>query len=71
MSPLSLCCKEVPRPRTRVHSSRFDNYSSIFDQLLHVRARVGVANFCLFSGVKPDFAFADPSDARCEALLGS
>jgi hypothetical protein len=69
MSPLSLRCEEVPCPSTGVHSSGFDDNSSVFNQLLHVRARVGISNFCLFGGVKPDFAFADPGDTRCEALL--
>jgi len=70
MSPFSLCGQQLPRPRTGMHCSGFDDDSAILDQLLDVGARVGVADFSLLGGVEPDFTFANPGDACSEALLG-
>ena len=69
MSPLSLGSEQVPRPGAGVHSGRFDDNTTILDQLLDVSARIGVADFSLFGGIEPDFSFADACDASGEALL--
>ena len=50
-------------------SGGFNDNPTIFDKFLDVRAGVGVPDFSLFGGVKPDFAFADAGDAGGEALL--
>ena len=46
-----------------------DNYSPILDELLDMRTRVCVANFCLFIGVEPDLTLADGGDGGSKSLL--
>lgn len=69
VSSLSLCGQKSLRSGARVHRCGFDNHTTILDEFLDVRAGVGIADFSLLSGVKPDFAFANAGDARGEALL--
>jgi len=71
MSPLPLRSQQRPRPRARMHRRGLNQYMPLFDQLLDVRAGIGVADFCLFGGVEPDFTFADAGDGRGEPLLGA
>jgi hypothetical protein len=52
-----------------VDSGGLDNHSTIFDEFLDMRAGVGVADFGLFGGVKPDFTLADACDSCGEPLL--
>ena len=44
---------------SRVHSGGLDDDMTILDEFLDMSMRVGVANFSLFGGVEPDFAFAN------------
>ncbi len=52
-----------------MHSGGFDDHTAILDKFLDMCARVGVADFCLLSGIEPDFTFADAGDACGEAFL--
>lgn len=56
---------------SRVDSGGFDDHSTILDELLDVCTGVGVADLSLFSGIEPDFAFADAGDAGGQAFLGT
>jgi len=69
MSALSLCSSEIPRPSTGVDGGGLDDNATVFDQLLDVCARVGIANLRLFSGVQPDFALAYASDGGSKSFL--
>jgi hypothetical protein len=69
MSSLSLCGKQVPRPCAGVHCGGLDDNTTIFNQFLDMGTGVGVADFSLLGGIKPDFAFANTCDAGSEAFL--
>lgn len=69
VTTLALGGKEFLRASSGVDSGGLDDDASILDELLNVRARVGVANLRLLSGVEPDFALADAGDGRGEPLL--
>lgn len=69
MTTLSLGGKEIACAGTGVDGGRFDNDTSILDELLDVDTRVGVADLSLLSGVEPNFSFADACNASGEALL--
>jgi hypothetical protein len=69
VATLSLGGKEVARASSRVNGGRFDNNATIFYEFLDVSTRIGIANFSLFGGIEPDFAFANTSDAGSKSLL--
>jgi len=46
-----------------------DNDIPILDELLDMRTRVCVTDFCLFVGVEPDLALTDVGDGGGEPLL--
>lgn len=54
---------------TRVHDGGLYDDAAVLDEFLDMRARIGVGDLCLFSGIKPDFAFADTGDGGGEPLL--
>lgn len=47
----------------------FNDNQTVFDKFLDMSARVGVADFCLLSGIEPDFAFTNAGDRCGEPLL--
>jgi len=69
--PLPLGSEKIASTSPRVNDGGLDNDSPILDELLDMRARVCVANFCLFVGVEPDLALADVGDGGGEPLLGT
>ena len=69
VTTLALSSKEILCASSGVDDRRLDDNASILDELLDVRARVGVANLRLLSGVEPDFALTDAGDGRGEPLL--
>ena len=69
VATLALRSKEVPGARARVDGGGLDDNAPILDELLDVRAGVGVADLRLLVGVEPDFALADAGDGRGEPLL--
>jgi len=66
---LPLGGKEVPGAGARVDDSGLDDNPTVLDELLDVRARVGVTDLRLFGGVEPDFTLANASDGRGEPFL--
>ena len=68
---LSLGGEEILGTSARVDGGGFDDDAAVLDELLDVRARVGVADFGLLVGVEPDFALADARDGCGEPLLGA
>lgn len=71
MSPLSLRSQQLLCPRARVHGCRLDDDAPVLDEFLNMRARVGVSDFSLLGGIKPDLALADASDGGGESFLGA
>ena len=69
VATLALRGEEVPGARTRVDGGGLDDNAAVLDELLYVRAGVGVADLSLLVGVEPDFSLADASDGCGEALL--
>jgi hypothetical protein len=69
VTTLALRGEQGDRARTRVHRRGLDDNAPIFDELLDVRARVGVADLSLLGRVEPDLALADARDGRGEPLL--
>jgi hypothetical protein len=54
-----------------MHGRGLDDDATVLNELLNVRARVGVADLRLLGRVEPDLALADASDGRGEPLLGA
>lgn len=71
MPSLPLGGEEIASTSPGVDDGGLDNDSSILDELLNMRTRVCVADFCLFVGVEPDLALADVGDGGGEPLLGT
>ena len=71
VAALALGGEELEGALAGVDGRLLDDDAVVFDELLDVRARVGVADLRLLSGVEPDLALADASDGRGEALLGA
>ena len=70
MTALALRREEIAGTCARMDGGGLDDNSAVLDELLYVRAGVGVANLGLLAGVEPDFALTDASDGRREAFLG-
>jgi hypothetical protein len=66
---LSFGGEEIACAGARVDGRGLDDDTAVFDELLDVGAGVGVSDLGLFSGVEPDFSFADACDAGGKALL--
>lgn len=69
MPSLPLGGEEFASTSPRVDDRGLDDYSPILDELLDVRTRVCVADFCLLIGVKPDLSLADGGDGGGKPLL--
>ena len=69
MATFALCSEELACAGTGVNDGGLDDDAALFDEFLHMRARVGVGDLCLLSRIKPDFALADTGDGCSEPLL--
>ena len=69
VATLALRGEEVPGACAGVDGGGLDDNAAVLDELLDVRAGVGVADLRLLVGVEPDFALANAGDGRGEALL--
>ncbi len=71
VASLSLRRQQIPCACPRVHGRGLDDDVALFDELLDMRARVGVGNVGLLGWVKPYFALADASHGGGYAFLGA
>jgi hypothetical protein len=69
VTTLSFGGEEIACAGARVDGGGLDDDTAILNEFLDVGAGVGVADFSLFSGVEPNFSFADACDAGGKALL--
>jgi hypothetical protein len=71
VTTFAFCGKKVACASTRVDDGGLDDDTALFDEFLYMRARVGIGDFCLLGGIKPDFALADTGDGCGEPLLSA
>ena len=69
VTTLALSGEELLCARAGVDGGGLDDDAAVLDELLDVRAGVGVPDLSLLSGVQPYFALADASDRCGEPLL--
>ena len=69
VTALALGGKELLGASSRVDGGGLDDDTAVLDELLYVRAGVGIPDFRLFIWVEPDFSLADPCDGCGEPLL--
>jgi len=69
VTTFALSSKEIASSCTRMNCGGLDDDATVLDELLYVRAGVGIPDFRLFIGVKPDFALADTCNRCGKPLL--
>lgn len=71
VTALALGGEEIAGTCAGVDGGGLDDNAAILDELLYVRAGVGVPDLGLLTGVEPNFALAAARNRGGEALLGS
>ena len=69
VTTLALRREEIASAGARVDGGGLDDDTAVLNELLDMSAGVGVADFRLFIGVKPDFSLANALDGCGEPLL--